>query len=439
MKPIDSILISNRGPNFTMGDVVHLSQGGTSDAYKELASKLCDMWICLVSEKMGEAPIVSNYANLLAPIFIENGLYDRYYHRFISEFLYPHLLGFPDKAISGENIADYTIVSELIINRLQQYLPNRLLLCDYHLFRIPSLIDWQCQKVFFWFLPFLEIGLHAPIHKEIVRGLLECELVFFYTDKYVENFLEAIQEYYPNRNNNCVPLSLISGPDKAFHDVEDISRSECNTLLHRYFDIHYPNECSYYLSVSRLDFVKNIPLIIKGFENFLSKKETSKSSPQLIVIAPHHRQESRIYQLEHELINNAIAQSPYQQHMSISHRRFTRKELKILYKYSDALIIGSRFDGLPLTALEYTLANKKNGAIVASKTAGCSDYLGEDVYQFNNESPEDLGRALLAASSSSTFDNRKKMQRMKSVVQEDTVEKWVAKVAQILESQQWDP
>ncbi|MBN1313150.1 MAG: trehalose-6-phosphate synthase [Anaerolineae bacterium] len=434
MSSVRSILISNRGPDFiTGGGAVHYSQGGTSDAYRALATHLCDRWLCLCPANLDSAPVFSAFGDKLEVLFVDDQLYEGYYHWFISQYLYPILLRCHKQAIALSNYDDYIRVCDLVMNALRPYSPSRLLLCDYHLFRIPSLVDWQCQKVFFWFLPFLDTMQQSAIHRDIVDSLSRCDLIFFYTEHYMKNFLTALQYYFPDRPVTCKLVALVSGPDRTFLDTEGISVDDYSDCLRHDFGVEYSSDCKYFLSVSRLDFVKNIPLVVRGFESYLRLKGSDISS-HLLIIASQHRKDSKVYIDEERCIRDAISQSPFGENISVSYRRFDRHELKILYKYSDAIVVGSRYDGMPITALEYALSNLGNGAIVTSNTTGISAFLGDSAFDFVSGQSEDLTRAFLALAFASDSVRRQKMNNAKLTIEKVTVEQWVARVGQILNS-----
>ncbi len=100
----NAILISNRGPDFTCSKSEHFAIGGTKGIYPQLMYAFCKKWICLAKISLNVGPVISDYGDKLDVLFIKDDIYNKYYYEFVSEYLYPYLLGFSNLAIrNGEN------------------------------------------------------------------------------------------------------------------------------------------------------------------------------------------------------------------------------------------------------------------------------------------------------------------------------------------------
>ncbi|MCL4467195.1 MAG: trehalose-6-phosphate synthase [Chloroflexi bacterium] len=371
--------------------------------------------------------MVSDFPDKLAMLDIDADEYHRYYYGFISEYLYPLLLDCPEYAVAPQYYSDFLSVNDRILQTLRAYQPERLLICDYHLYRVPLLASWPCQKVFFWFLPFLDPSRHAPLVKDVVDGLSRCDIVFFFTSEYVDNFLKSVESYFPGRPVTCRPVALVSGADPSYLDTQGVTQDAYSELLSREFGVRYSSDCTYFLSASRLDYVKGIPLVIDGFD--LSFRRLSETMcPHLLVAAPHHRNAASAYKAEQDRIGRAFERADSRDHVHLSYHHFTREELRVLYRYSKAFIVGSRIDGMPITPLEYCLSNAGDGAIVISDATGASAFMEGGVYKFRSGDPADLSRALLAAMTEPASIRRRKLRAAKSRSREVTIDKWLEKV-----------
>ncbi len=424
------VLVSNRGPDFKSGSNFHFAAGGTTEAYRELANHCCSKWLCLCSDHLYSSSVASDFGEKLEVLFVENERYKKYYYNFICEYLYPILLGFPSKAISDDkNYYDYCYVMNKMVETLKKFKNINFIFCDYHLYKLPSLIGWQSRKIFFWFLPFLSLEFHSPLHKEIIHSLSFCDVIYFLTDSYASNFKEAYQYYFPNNSLKSDIRVAILGQNKIFADTKYITKEDFQKLLVSKFGFKINASSSesiqYLLSVSRLDFVKNIPSIIKGFECYL-KTCIKKLELHLLIIAPPHRQNSSIYQSEQIVISNLVTNSPYKDRIHLTYERLNIEELKIIYKYCDMFVVGSMFDGMPISALEYCLANKGNGCLITTKTAGIYSLLGDSIYTWNSDQKESLSQAINAIHNDS--HNKYKMFEMKQIARKVTLDQWLNKV-----------
>lgn len=422
-------MVSNRCPNFKSGTKLHFSVGGTSDAYGSLASRFCQKWLCLCSDGFDSDSLESEFNEKLQVIFVKNENYSRYYYKYISECLYPALLGYPNNAISCDKYKDYLYVMKIVLEELRKFSSNDVLLCDYHLYKLPALIDWDCQKIFFWFIPFLCTEFHTSIYKEIVEDLSKCDKIFFLTVDYAENFKKSFKYYFPHKRMESDIEVMVLGPNKDFEYTEHISQKDFKECL-RQFKIEYSDQENYLLNVSRLDFVKNIPLTMQGFEHFIEKYPDSNS--RLLIIAPHHRKDSEVYQHEEKIISNVFSHLSCRNRIHLVHQRFSREELMTLYKFSDMLISASRFDGMPLTPFEYALANNGRGSIVTSNTSGTYTFVGEYAYSFRSEDPVSLGQVIANALYDSQDIRKSRLSTIKTLVKNITVDHWADEVAKVL-------
>lgn len=249
------ILITNRGPDFTSGKFVHKGIGWTKDAYVLLMNHFCDQWLCLASEDINGWPVQSKFWDTLKVYFIEKDNYQEYYYKFVSECLYPTLLGYSDRAISLWSYPVFSQVSEFIAKNIES-LKWDLILCDYHLFKIPTLIQRECKKTFFWFIPFLTRQYYSPIFEEIVVSLSKCDELFFLNEEYATNFKVAFRWYFPNEPLTPQIYSLALWPNDDFSRWKDITEESYFSLLKSIFWIDDIWERKFLLSVSRMDFVR---------------------------------------------------------------------------------------------------------------------------------------------------------------------------------------
>jgi trehalose-6-phosphate synthase len=428
------VMISNRGPNFVSGNVLHRGMGGTKEIYTNLINCFCQGWICLAPEELQSNDIKSEYGKKLKVVFVKKKRYCNYYYKYVSEYLYPMLLGYFNKAIKTHSKKDIRSISQELVNTVKKnYGESNVIICDYHLFQIPKLIKWKCHKVFFWFIPILTEKYYFPEMKEIIWSLSKCDEIYFFNEVWGTNFKKAFRHYFPNRVLETKVRAIMMGPDEKYLLTSKITKNDYFALLNKKLKNKNWENKKIILSVSRMDFVKNIPLLIQGFEQYLEQNTLNKKL-ELIIIAPHHRKDSTLYCSEAEKIFNLVKKSKYKKRIHLTHDYFEANELKILFKYTDIFICPSTFDAVPLTPLEYILSNDGFGRVILSNSIGAYTLLFPNCYDFKHGNKKSLAKAI----NNCIIDNKKnrvsRMKAMKSVVSEKTIQKAMKKINYFLKN-----
>ncbi|MDQ3099488.1 MAG: trehalose-6-phosphate synthase [bacterium] len=422
------VMISNRGPNFTSNNTLHRGMGGTKEIYARLVENFCKGWICLASSELKSDSVQSEYRAVLKILFIEKDKYANYYYKYVSEYLYPSLLGYPEKANPNHSPEDFNDICKDIVECVKDtYGQTDVMICDYHLFKIPSLIDWDCKKIFLWFIPILTEEYYTHEMKEIVWSLAQCDEIYFFNEIWSYNFKKAFNHYYPDEPLKTKVRSLMMGPDEDYTLTENISRETYVELLSNKLSLQNIHGKKYLLSVSRMDFVKNIPLSIQGFEKYL-EGNPEDSQLDLILIAPHHRKDSDVYIAETTKIKTLVEQSKFRDRIHLTHEYFNADELRILFKFANAFVCPSTFDAVPLTPLEYVLANENDGAVILSDSIGAYMLVFPNCYDFHHEDVDSLAQAIKKSMHDSTEMRQERMQIMKSVIMEESLQKSMEKL-----------
>lgn len=429
------VMISNRGPNFTSNNVLHRGMGGTKGIYASLMENFCKAWVCLAPDDLASDKVQSDYGSNLKILFIEHDKYANYYYKYVSEYLYPSLLGYPDKAIKTHSTDDFEKISRGIVDYVYStFGKTDVMICDYHLFRIPQLITWSCRKVFLWFIPILTKEFYPPEMKEIVWSLSRCNEVYLFNEVYVHNFKLAFRYYFPNEPLQTKVRAVMMGPDDSYLATDSISREGYTNLLTNKLGVSDLTNKKILLSASRMDFVKNIPLSIRGFEKYL-RQHPEDSQLELVLIAPHHRKDSNIYIAEANKIKKLVDNSEFKSKIHLTHDYFNAEELRVLFKYSEVFVCPSTFDAVPLTPLEYILANDGNGAIILSDSIGAYMLVFPNCLDFKHNNTDSLANAIYRSMADSKSVKKERMKIMKSTVMEQTLQKSMEKIRQYLINQ----
>jgi trehalose-6-phosphate synthase len=422
------IMISNRGPNFTSIDQFHRGMGGTKEIYAALMENFCKGWLCLSTKEFESKHIHSDYGKRLKVLFIEKEKYNQYYYQYISEYLYPSLLGYREKAITTYSTNAFNEISKQIVTSVREtFGKSNVIICDYHLYKIPAMINWECRKIFMWFIPILTQEYYFPELKEIIWNLSLCDEIFFFNEVWCRNYKIAFKYYFPNNALMAKIRPLMMGPVEEYSKTKGLLRNDFHSLLKTKLNINNISGKKFLITVSRLDFVKNIPLAISGFEGYLKANKDDKDL-NLLLIASHHRRDSLVYQGEEKIINNMVDRSPYKQRIFLTHEYFDASELRLIFKYADIFVCPSTNDAVPLTPLEYVLANAGHGALILSDSIGAYELTFPNCYDFEHENPDALAKVISRVKNDDRKTKEQRLSNIKSIILEETIERAMEKI-----------
>lgn len=428
MEKLRYLLITNRGPDFETSNVRNKAIGGTKDAYSMLAKSLSKKWICVYH---GDKEGLKSEYDILDPLFLDAVLYERYYYKYVSEYLYPNLLGFRDIAISKEYFEDFKKVTSMLANKIRRDNEKNLIICDYHLFLLPDCLDQSYKINFFWFIPFLDYKEYEPdFLRLMLLSLSKCNRLFFLTEKYKENFVEACKIILGNDSIKTEVFSLPLGPDWDYFISKKANRNEFDELVKNKFELSIKAEDRVILNVSRMDFVKNVTFLVKAYEKF--RYEFKDISPLLLLVLPNHRDNSIIYKLAKEQILNLIHNSPYKDAILILNESLSKKEIRILYSFSDVLACCSKYDGFPVTPMEYLLAAQENAGMLISNTIGCAEFIDCDRYIYDYNDKDSFSSKLYALLKDETQLNSEQNQKIVPKIETISLQNWIKQINNIL-------
>lgn len=423
-------MISNRGPDFSAGDRQHASIGGTKDAYAHLMDEFCDSWTCIAPDDLKTESVASRYGNALDVVFVERERYRNYYHKFVSECLYPLLVGWPEKIKSQEHHGDFLEVSKQVAKSAEAHAPHHdFLICDYHLYKIPEYLKGNSRTVFFWYIPFHRTYADTPLVRDVVTSLGKCDDVIFLHQQYAENFVQLHDRLTHGSRLETKVHGITLGPHEHFEETEHITSDHFHLLLKDKFGIERKESGKYMVSIARMDFVKSIPLLLGAFEKFISTPEGSDTD--LILVLPPHRPGSELYDKEEETIRLMIDRLPPDR-VFVRWSSLQREEIKTLYKFADTFAVPSRHDGMPLTPFEFALSNKGHGDVILSDGVGAHELLHPYSQSFQRDNVESFVETLRIASRSTEYDKHRRMEEMKKISRNITLHQWLARVAATL-------
>lgn len=310
---------------------------------------------------------------------------------------------------------------------------------DYHLMLLPELLreDLPHGRIaHFWHIPWpaMEVLRIMPWARELIRGLLGCDLIGFHVEEYVENFLEGARvllgaettESTVRWRGRTVRVEAHPiGIDVAWfakQGAAEETRRRAEALREELGTEHL------IVGVDRLDYTKGILERLQAFERFLREHPEVHERVTFYQIATPSRTRVGSYQdLKREVdevvgrINGTFSRSTWVP-VRYNYRRFTQEELCVFYRAADVCFTTPLRDGMNLVAHEYVAATDE-GVLVLSELAGAA-YLLPEAYLVNPFDEEGMARSLAEALAMEPEERRARMAALKAHVAGLDVHRW---------------
>ena len=185
------------------------------------------------------------------------------------------------------------------------------------------------------------------------------------------------------------------------------------------------------LRVDRLDLSKNIIRGFLAFDRFLDLFPEFKDRITFLALLQPSREDVEEYVVYRERVLRTVEQ------INTKHGNtdWMPIDLRIednfpqtlaAYKHYDALVVNAIFDGMNLVAKEGPVVNTRDGVLVLSENTGAFEELGMFAVRVN---PFDIDQQALAIHQALTMpadEKRTRAEALRSVVDTNTIEKWVA-------------
>lgn len=370
---------------------------------------------------------------------------------------------------------------------------------DYHLFLAPQYLrehltaaaaaatDARGQEkcsvpciAFFLHVPFPppEVFRMLPTHKQLLGGLMSCDLVGLHTHEFSSALLSCVQVlggFSVTLNKVAVqqpplPSRRLSVPSRDSPPLPQTQRTvtvgtfplginstafatasqqpwsdvvmRTSTLLQRQFAPDRQDRGTVVLSVSRLDYTKGIRHTLFAFDEMLSSDPALAGTVVLVlVVVPSREGVDRYRVLKQEvehlvgLINGKYATLEWTP-VKYLYRGFSCDELKALYAASDVALISPLRDGMNLCAKEYVAVHANvcptqsgSGVLVLSSMAGAAKELLDAVI-VNPYEVSDIAQGLRRAVSMSAAEQKQRMDSLVSHVMKNDTATWIRAILQ---------
>jgi len=247
---------------------------------------------------------------------------------------------------------------------------------------------------FFLHTPFpsSEIYRILPVRREILLGILYCDLIGFHTYDYARHFLSSCTRILglPTMPNGVefegrlahvgtFPIGIEPGSFIENLKKESV-KSRISQLERRFGGVKV------IVGVDRLDYIKGVPQKLHALELFLTQHSEWIGKVVLVQLAVPSRQDVEEYQNLRSTVNELVGRINGRfgtvEFMPIHfmHKSLPFDELCALYAVSDVCLVSSTRDGMNLVSYEYIACQQaRQGVMILSEFAGAAQSLNGSI------------------------------------------------------------
>ena len=440
------IVVSNRLP-FTYhrgsrGLERRPSAGGLVSALEPVVSRRGGTWSgwpgIEVKPRERISTRVKNYK--VAPVLLSDNEVTRYYHGLSNRTLWPLCHSLPALArFERKDWQSYEKVNERFARVTFESARKGELIWvhDYHLMLVPEYLRQLApdQRIaFFLHIPFppYDIFRLCPWDRQLLRGLLACDMIGFHVQSYASNFFDCAERLLSARvDRKAMAVELgdrVSqvgvfpiGIDFDLFDrkAREVARSE------------EEGRERVVLGVDRLDYTKGIPERIRAFERLLELHPRHREEVVFLQLAVPSRSQVAEYRgLKRSIdelggrVNGRFATANWSP-IRYLYRSIPRDRLVALYRDAAVGLVTPMRDGMNLVAKEFVACQVDDpGVLVLSRMAGAAETMHEALLV----NPFDLDGTAEAIHRALTMDADERASRIASLrrrEKRDNVEAWV--------------
>jgi len=310
---------------------------------------------------------------------------------------------------------------------------------DYHQMLSPRIIREQRPDATigqFWHIPWpaMEVFRILPWSRELLRGMLGCDVIGFHVQEYVDNFVESARVLlgaetdgnrirYGGRETraDAHPIGI---------DVERFERmASDDQIRHKAADFRERlGTDNIIIGIDRLDYTKGIRSRMLAFEEFLEENPEYHGNVSFFQIATPSRSKLESYQqIRREVdevvgrINGRFARESWVP-VNYRYRTYTQYELCAFYRAADAALITPLRDGMNVVTQEFITATQ-NGVLILSELTGAA-YLLPEAVQVNPYDQSGLAQSIKRALEMPSEEKQKRLDGLKQTVRDIDVHVW---------------
>ncbi|MCX5707784.1 MAG: trehalose-6-phosphate synthase [Candidatus Omnitrophica bacterium] len=401
-------------------------------------------------DKLGVPPEDNRY--ILKRVWLSKEEEDGYYYGFSNEGLWPLCHNTHTRPIfREEDWLMYKKVNQKFADSVLEELPAQspfIFIQDYHFTLLGEMIKEKrpdAKIALFWHIPWPtpEAFQICPYHKEILEGMLGCDLIGFHVKNHCNNFLDTANRLLESRVDTekfsvvrsgketfvrAFPISINGHSDQGGSGAEQQQQIE---KLRQEFNLQ---GMIVGVGVDRIDYTKGIVERILAIDRFLEKNPQYRKKFVFVQLAAPSRTHIKRY---HDLIAeiDELVEKKNWKHMDGNwkpilylKRHFSADEIAPYYAMADLCIVSSLHDGMNLVAKEY-VAEKRDcqGILILSQFTGAAREF-TDAILVNPYSIEEFADSIRQAIEMPAEEKQKRMRNMRKIVSENNVYRWAANI-----------
>lgn len=453
------VIVANRLPvnieRTGEGLNVQPSSGGLVSALLPIFKRNGGVWVGwpgIDHEPGVESILRTEYAPdyCLEPVFLTDAEKTFFYDGCCNEILWPLFHDLPSRCnFDPLYWISYTQINEKFADSVEAvaHRTDCIWVHDYHLMMLADRLRARgigSSLAYFHHIPFPspDIFEKLPWSKEILRALLQFQLLGFQTKRDQRNFVACVRRCLQGSRVKRIGKKLLVGAGGKYAEVgafpisidftayanaslspETIAKSDAIR--------HSLREKQLLIGVDRLDYTKGIRERLLAFRTLLAREPALRGCVSLIQvivpsreqIAEYHEYKADVERLVSEI--NGEYSRPDWSPITYLHRSLEGTELLALYCAADVALVTPLRDGMNLVAKEFCAARcDEQGALVLSEFAGSAAELGAGALLVNPCDVEGMASTLCQALCMTDSEQRIRMRAMRGVIQANDVFKW---------------
>jgi trehalose 6-phosphate synthase/phosphatase len=394
---------------------------------------------------------LGDYGYQLVPVPLTAAERDEFYYGFSNEVIWPL---FHDMLSLCRFKPSYWVAYETVNRRFAEVAAQHahhddfLWVHDYHLITVARELrelGVRSRIAFFLHIPFppLDLFLTLPWRYQLLRAMLEYDLIGLQTVRDRRNFLQCVRlmlgdaEIAGRGDVRTVAVEgreIRVGSFPISIDVKDIERRAAETEvvdITRTLKAAQPGR-KIVLGVDRLDYTKGIPQKLEAFRSLLQRfPEWHRRVTLFQVLVPsredipgYHDQKTQIERLVGE-INGQFTRSGWVP-IHYLYRSLEPAPLLAYYRAADVALVTPLKDGMNLVAKEYCAARTDEaGVLLLSEFAGAAAQLQRGAFLVNPFDTDGVADALARALALPPEVQTTRMRRLRRTIREHDIYRWL--------------
>ncbi|CAM8879821.1 unnamed protein product [Rhodiola kirilowii] len=334
------------------------------------------------------------------PTFLPRDIHEKFYKRFCKQHLWPL---FHDMLPMCQEHGDrfdrglwqaYVSANRLFADKVMEVInpeDDQVWIHDYHLMILPTFLRKRYNRVklgFFLHSPFpsSEIYRTLPVRDEILKGLLNCDLIGFHTFDYARHFLSCCSRMlglnYESKRGyigldyfgrivyiKILPVGVHMGRLESVLSLPSTA-TKVKEIQKQFHGKHV------IVSVDDMDIFKGISLKLLAFENLLRQHQELRGKIVLVqIVNPARSSGKDVIETKKETnitarrINVAFGSASYEPVVLID-RPVARDEKSAYYAIAECCVVNCVRDGMNLVPYKYIVC--RQGLSVINEALGVS-------------------------------------------------------------------